>query len=93
MGDFPFKDPSEARYEGPTLFVRGTKSHYVPDGVLPLVGRFFPRFELQDVDCGHWVISEKPELFRQSKFPVILPGLILNWPAVVDFLREASSHK
>ena len=74
MGDFPFKDPSKARYEGPTLFVRGTKSHYVPDDVLPLIGRFFPRFELWDIDCGHWVISEKPELFRQGKFPFTVLG-------------------
>ncbi|KAG7007914.1 alpha beta-hydrolase [Physcia stellaris] len=66
MGDFPYKDPDETRYDGPTLFVRGTKSHYVADDVLPLIGRFFPRFEVKDIDCGHWVISEKPEPFRQA---------------------------
>ncbi|MCJ1472846.1 hypothetical protein MMC13_001495 [Lambiella insularis] len=66
MGDFPFKDPEEARYDGPTLFVRGTKSDYVPDETLPLIGRFFPRFELRDVDSHHWVISEQPEAFRQG---------------------------
>ncbi|MCJ1298163.1 hypothetical protein MMC08_000952 [Hypocenomyce scalaris] len=73
LGDFPFKDPDEARYDGPTLFIRGTKSHYVADEVLPLIGRFFPRFELRDIDSGHWVISEKPEPFKQ---------------AVVEFLQE-----
>lgn len=66
MGDFPFKDPDEARYDGPALFIRGTKSHYVADDVLPLIGRFFPRFELRDIESGHWVISEKPEPFRQG---------------------------
>lgn len=64
MGDFPFKDPDETRYDGPTLIIRGTKSHYVADDVLPLVGRFFPRFMLRSIDSGHWVISEKPEAFR-----------------------------
>ncbi|KAK6379923.1 hypothetical protein LTS17_005997 [Exophiala oligosperma] len=64
MADFPFKDPDEARYEGPTLVVRGTKSHYVADDTLPLIGRFFPKFELLDCDCGHWVMSEKFEEFR-----------------------------
>ncbi|MCJ1467268.1 hypothetical protein MMC07_005892 [Pseudocyphellaria aurata] len=73
MGDFPFKDPDEARYEGKTLFIRGTKSHYVNDDVLPLIGRFFPRFQLRDIDCGHWVISEKPVAFKE---------------AVVDFLLQ-----
>jgi pimeloyl-ACP methyl ester carboxylesterase len=60
-------DPDEARWEGPALFVRGTKSHYVADEMLPTIGRFFPRFQLRDVDCGHWVISEKPEDFRKGK--------------------------
>ncbi|KAI5209004.1 alpha/beta-hydrolase [Aureobasidium subglaciale] len=74
MADFPFKDPEEARWEGPTLFVRGTKSHYVADETLPIVGRFFPTFKVADVDSGHWVISEKPQEFRD---------------AVVDFLQDA----
>jgi pimeloyl-ACP methyl ester carboxylesterase len=73
MADFPFRDPDEARYEGPTLFVRGTKSHYVADEALPLIGRFFPQFELLDIQSGHWVISEKPDEFRRG---------------VVDFLQR-----
>lgn len=77
MGDFPFKDPHKARYEGPSLFVRGTKSHYVPDDVMPLIGRFFPKFELRDIDCGHWVISEKPERFRQGRVFFMLPITVL----------------
>lgn len=66
MGDFPFKNPDEARYEGRTLMVRGTQSHYVADETLPIAGRFFPLFKVADVDCGHWVISEKPEEFRRA---------------------------
>jgi pimeloyl-ACP methyl ester carboxylesterase len=67
LGDFPFKDPDEARFEKPALFVRGMQSKYVPDEVLPVIGKFFPRFEVVDIDAGHWVISEKPEEFRQGK--------------------------
>lgn len=74
MGDFPFKDPEKARYDGPTLFIRGTKSHYIADDVLPVIGRFFPRFEVKDIKCGHWVISEKPEPFRQGRIFHLLPG-------------------
>ncbi|MCJ1256591.1 hypothetical protein MMC24_004415 [Lignoscripta atroalba] len=66
MGDFPFKDPEKVRYGGPTLFIRGTKSRYVADDVLPLIGRFFPMFKLRDIQCGHWVISEKPDEFRRA---------------------------
>ncbi|KAI9826849.1 MAG: hypothetical protein M1832_005788 [Thelocarpon impressellum] len=73
MADFPFKDPAQVRYDGPTLFVRGTRSRYVADDALPLVGAFFPRFELRDVEAGHWLISENPEGFRR---------------AVVEFLED-----
>ena len=67
MGDFPYKDPDMFRYDRPTLIVRGTKSHYVADDVLPVIGKFFPKFVIRDIDCGHWVISEKPEEFRQGE--------------------------
>lgn len=79
MGDFPYKDPSKARFEKPALFVRGTKSKYVPDEVLPVVGEFFPRFEVADIEAGHWLISENPEAFRQGEFcpaSPCLPGQI-----------------
>lgn len=66
LGDFPFKDPDKVRFVKPALFVRGTQSHYVSDEALPIIGRFFPRFELVDIEAGHWVISEKPELFRRG---------------------------
>lgn len=71
LGDFPFKDPTQVRFEKPALFVRGTKSKYVPDEVLPVVGQFFPRFHLVDIDAGHWVISEQPEEFRRGKLPLV----------------------
>jgi pimeloyl-ACP methyl ester carboxylesterase len=71
MGDFPFKDPGEVRFVKPALFIRGTQSKYVPDEVIPLIGQFFPRFELVDVDAGHWVISEKPEAFREGKCSIL----------------------
>lgn len=73
LGDFPFKDPEETRFSKPALFVRGTQSHYVPDEAIPIIGKFFPKFQLVDIDAGHWVISEQPEAFRQ---------------AVVEFLRR-----
>jgi pimeloyl-ACP methyl ester carboxylesterase len=67
MGDFPYKNPDEIRYNKPTLFVRGTKSPYIADEMLPIIGRFFPKFELADVEAGHWVISENPEGFKTGK--------------------------
>jgi len=74
MADFPFKNPDEARFSKRALFIRGTRSHYVSDETLPIVGRFFPRFDVVDVDAGHWVISEKPDVFVNSTFsPLQVP--------------------
>lgn len=88
MGDFPFKDPDELRYDGPTLFIRGSKSHYVADDVLPLIGRFFPRFELRDIESGHWVISERSQDFRKGRGrEMTLFGTKLTSLAVVEFLQ------
>ncbi|KAI1468502.1 mitochondrial hydrolase [Daldinia caldariorum] len=70
IGDFPFKDPQEARFEKPALFVRGTRSTYVPDEVIPVIGQFFPRFELVDIDAGHWVISEQPDKFIRGELRI-----------------------
>lgn len=38
----------------------------MPDEVLPLIGEFFPRFVVRDLEAGHWVISERPEGVRSS---------------------------
>ncbi|KAL3425634.1 alpha beta fold family [Phlyctema vagabunda] len=73
MGDFPFKDPDQVRFEKRALFVRGTKSHYVPDEALPIIGKFFPRFELADIDAGHWVISEQPQIFKDKVVEFLQP--------------------
>jgi len=73
LGDFPFKNPEEVRFEKPALFVRGTRSKYVPDEALPIIGRFFPMFELADIDAGHWVISEQPEAFRRVVVEFLKP--------------------
>ena len=80
MGDFPFRDPQQTRYDGPALFIRGTKSKYVADDALPAIGAFFPRFELRDVDAGHWLISENPEAFRRGTRPESFHHVGTGWP-------------
>ncbi|KAI0120030.1 alpha beta hydrolase fold family [Nemania sp. FL0031] len=73
MGDFPIRNPDEGRFEKPALFVRGTHSKYVPDEAIPVIGRFFPRFELVDIEAGHWVISEKPAEFLKAVIEFLTP--------------------
>jgi pimeloyl-ACP methyl ester carboxylesterase len=68
MADFPFsgEDNSAVHYSGPTLFIRGTKSKFVPDSSIPTIKKFFPRAEIADVEAGHWLISENPEGFKSG---------------------------
>ncbi|SCU90656.1 LANO_0D09516g1_1 [Lachancea nothofagi CBS 11611] len=54
-------NPWVHRFTSPALFIRGTKSHYVSDECLHDVSRFFPRFEVRDIDATHWVNTEKPK--------------------------------
>lgn len=66
MAGFPFKDLDKSTYEGPSLFIRGSRSHYVNDSTLSSIERFFPKFQLRDVAAGHWVMAENPDAFKQG---------------------------
>lgn len=92
MADFPFLEPGSVTYDGPTLFVRGTKSKYVSDDTVPVIKKLFPKAEIADVEAGHWLISENPEAFRQGMYKINLIGLssllTKDIPAVVKFLQD-----
>lgn len=63
IASWPY-DPNLCRWSrGPALFIRGTESSYVPDDIFSDIGRYFPDFEVRDVEAGHWLISEKPKEF------------------------------
>ena len=66
VGDFADFDGTDKRFLGPTLFIRGTKSPFVPDEAFPRMGELFPRFVCRDIDSGHLVISEKPKEFIEE---------------------------
>jgi hypothetical protein len=70
MADFPYGQSDSIQYNGPALFVRGTKSQYVSDDTLPAIKKFFPSAQVADVEAGHWLISENPEEFRQGKLMI-----------------------
>lgn len=90
LGDFLFKDPGEVKFEGPALFIRGTKSHYVSDDILPLIKGFFPKFELLDIDSGHWVMSDRPEAFRAGQAIDPLCKFTLTRSGIVRFILKVN---
>lgn len=48
-------------FPGPTLFIRGAKSSYIPDKDWDDIRRLFPAAKLETLDTGHWVQAEKPQ--------------------------------
>jgi len=64
--DFP-RFGSDARFEGPTLFVTGAKSDYVRAEHRPEMERLFPNSGIVEIaDAGHWVHAEQPEAFLEA---------------------------
>ena len=69
---------SESQYLGPTLFIRGGKSDYVPDADILLIKSLFPQAIIKTISgASHWVHADTPEelcfllssfLERQCKF-------------------------
>lgn len=51
-------------YDGPTLFLKGSRSEYVTDADLPEIKRHFPQAVLETIDkTGHWLHAENPQQF------------------------------
>lgn len=63
--------PPQTPFPGPALFLRGEKSHYVPENSVPEIRALFPQARLETIaQAGHWVQAEAPEEFirRVSTF-------------------------
>jgi pimeloyl-ACP methyl ester carboxylesterase len=53
---------SESQYKGPTLFIRGGRSDYVPDEDTPLIKSMFPEAIIITIPgASHWVHADAPE--------------------------------
>jgi len=56
--------PSNAVYDGPTLFLRGDRSEYIQPNDFAEIKRHFPQAEIETIDkAGHWLHAENPKQF------------------------------
>ncbi len=61
--------PESARYDGPTLFLRGGKSDYIKDGDRDDIHRHFPEAQIRTIPgAGHWLHAEAPDAFFRVSF-------------------------
>ena len=59
--------PAGARFDGPTLFLRGDRSNYIKDADFALIRTHFPQAEIKDMkNSGHWLHAENPQDFLQE---------------------------
>jgi pimeloyl-ACP methyl ester carboxylesterase len=51
----------------PTLFMRGSTSHYVKDSDIAHINEVFSNAQIDTIEgAGHWVQAEQPEAFVTS---------------------------
>lgn len=56
--------PENAKFDGPTLFLRGDRSNYIKDVDFDLIKSHFPQAEIKDIkNSGHWLHAENPQDF------------------------------
>lgn len=59
-------------FEGPALFLMGSRSDYYKTGDDVRIKNHFPNFELDYMDTGHWMQAEEPELFVKRVLAFLL---------------------
>jgi esterase len=56
--------PSAGPYDGPTLFIRGGNSDYLPEEAETTIHERFPQARIETIpDAAHWVHVDAPEAF------------------------------
>ncbi|KAF8526238.1 Alpha/Beta hydrolase protein [Hysterangium stoloniferum] len=53
LGGFPY-EPSERKWPGKTLIIKGEKSRYVNKHNIAIAQQFFPSMRLSSLNAGHW---------------------------------------
>ena len=66
-----FAPPTGARYDGPALFIRGTRSDYITPARMPAIAALFPPARHAAVEAAHWVHSENPNAFLAALEPFL----------------------
>ena len=70
---FPNEDLEDKVYEGPTKFIGGANSEYIPVSDHPEIIEKFPQANFEYIEgAGHWVHSQKPNEFLQVLLKFLL---------------------
>jgi esterase len=64
--------PFNGQFNGPTLFIIGSKSNYFEPGDEKIIQSYFPSATITNLDTGHWVQAEKPKEFTKAVFDFLI---------------------
>lgn len=68
--DFP--SPAGARFDGPSLCIRGSRSDYVQARHMAAISGFFPAMRHAELAAGHWVHADDPHGFLALIEPFLM---------------------
>ncbi len=54
---------SRTPFRKPTLFIKGSRSHYILDSDTPAIRQLFPLATISTIDAGHWIHADSPKIF------------------------------
>ena len=54
-----FPVSADKRFRNPTLFIAGLKGNHLLRDHYPTVKTFFPTAKIDELDAGHWYISDR----------------------------------
>jgi len=60
-------------FEGPALFIKGSRSNYCAPGDEETVAQRFPRARWATLNTGHWVQAERPQEFAETVLAFLKP--------------------
>lgn len=63
LGDWPTEIVKDKKFDKPVLVLKAKHSNFINEETINEFNNYFSQFELQEVDSGHWIVSEKPSTF------------------------------
>ncbi len=63
-----------ASFNGPTLFLRGSRSEYISEADYDLIKKHFPNASIDTIpNAGHWLHAENPKAFYEKSMQFLKP--------------------
>ncbi|ODV78953.1 alpha/beta-hydrolase, partial [Suhomyces tanzawaensis NRRL Y-17324] len=66
LGEWPAEAVDGKVFTKPTVVMAAKHSNFIRSTHRPAFEKYFPQVEFQEFDCGHWIVTDKPNEFVAS---------------------------